>query len=151
AGAAAGGIRNLLFLARVHHAGNRAGNLLAGDGPFLELAAWAIAIESGAAGVTIGTLDLSAHRVRNLGDDIFAHLAANLIRNLGADAFTHITGARNLFGHAFPLPHLASANFRRQLPGNAHLADALLGLAGAGVEAALAASFIASHATAWLA
>jgi hypothetical protein len=81
-------------------------------------------------------------RIGDLLDDGIGFLVANRVRNLGVNRPLAIGGARNLFANGMSPPHLASALLGRALAAYvlaAAFARAALGLAGAGIEAAITA------------
>ena len=89
--------------------------------------------------VDVGAADGAIDGIGDLLLDHVGHLAGHRVGHLFGHAFLHVRDARNLLGHAALTPHLAGAGLRRLLAG--HPAPAARGdrLAGARVEAAIAA------------
>src|SRR5262249_26218689 len=84
--------------------------------------------------------DHARHRARHLLDDGVGHLAADRVGHAVADRLTHRRGAGHLLADRLAPPDLAGAHLVGGAAGHADQpAGLLVGLAGAGVEAALAA------------
>src|SRR5262249_20423362 len=115
------------------------GDLTRANGAFLECAAWAFALAAFTLGINISAANLASHRIGDLLLDDFSHLPVHCVGDLATHVFVHGGRARNHFVDGLRFPDLAGAHLVGFPAGDTDALDALFILAGARIEAALAA------------